>query len=221
MLTGPRMMLGSTSDTSSRHTIMRHGFQSPSEMETVTRTSFAVCSSHQASRIPAHAKCSDNNDNGGSSESNTDFEDDSENDSSSTEDDTSESDRESACQMQHLVEFRKLLEVIEKNDRRLLAREKALTKREEALVEKFFEYESRHQEMLNTRQKKFEETLKGQQKEFEETMAKRKTELEAKKAKLEQEKISLKQRNMFQDGRKGLSIAYSGTETQQLFSGEQ
>ncbi|KAK3824562.1 MAG: hypothetical protein J3Q66DRAFT_395647 [Benniella sp.] len=42
-----------------------------------------------------HAKCSDNNDNGGSSESNTDFEDDSENDSSSTEDDTSESDRES------------------------------------------------------------------------------------------------------------------------------
>ncbi|KAK3811841.1 MAG: hypothetical protein J3Q66DRAFT_48519 [Benniella sp.] len=184
----------------------------------------------QVSKIPVHAKCNENNDNDGSSESSnddTEGEDDSEDDSSSAEDDTSESDRSSkrkkvcskpeleesltntgsatirlrescACQMQHLVEFRKLLEVIEKKDRRLSAREKALTKREEALVEKFFEYESRHQEMLNTRQKNFEETLKGQQKEFEETMAKRKNELKAEKAKLKQEMISLKQRNMFQ-----------------------
>ncbi|KAK3812239.1 MAG: hypothetical protein J3Q66DRAFT_53838 [Benniella sp.] len=198
MPTGPRMMLGSTSDTSSRHAIMRHGFQSPSEMKTVTRRSFAIvccafaptltlskslaltdsdalchacqlkflqCSSHQASRIPPHAKCSGNNDNGGSSGNNIDSEDDNESDSSSTEDDISESDRSSkrkkvcskpeleesltnigsatirpressACQMQHLVEFRKLLEVIEKQDRRLSAREKALTKREEVLVEK-------------------------------------------------------------------------------------
>ncbi|KAK3820198.1 MAG: hypothetical protein J3Q66DRAFT_168003 [Benniella sp.] len=128
MPTGPRMMLGSTSDTSSGHTVMRHSFQSPSAMETVTRTSFAIiccafaptmtlskrlsltnsdaschacqlkflqCSSCQASRIPAHANCSHNNDNDGSIESNTNSEDDNENDSSSAEDDTSELDHES------------------------------------------------------------------------------------------------------------------------------
>jgi hypothetical protein len=113
--------------------------------------------------------------------------------------------------MQHLFEFRELLGVIEKKDRRLSAREMALTKREEALMEKLFEYESRNQQMLNMRQKNFEETLKGQQKEFEEmlkgrqrefeeTMTTQKNELKAKKAKFEQKKIGLKQRKaMFEE----------------------
>lgn len=96
-----------------------------------------------------------------------------------------------------MSEVRRRLRAIEE-------REKGLAERERTMMDRFLDYERRHQEILNKRQKDFEEWLNRRRRDVEELLNKRQRDFEgwlntqrnylkAEKAELKQEKAEFNQ----------------------------